>query len=419
MKAGTTIIKVSLLIQDNNDEDVELVSIDINVEISEIVLIFPVLSAFSDEFIKHFKYGENTIEISDTNAIANIQNIFTYIIDNSNVDEVSNKDLATAYGKIIAEYIIDDSSTLSVLYYMITGSSNETFSSNLEHYKDYFGTLMTTLENINSNESKIVEQVEKLTEKFDTEYEIAEYFYNGASYTYTAANNDLNNSTIDTGNLKNAEENYKNAFKLVIDYVESYGLTDKNGSSSNWWDLEAGNFCGSTNVATCKDVAESSFQNISSITSIYDSSIEDYLMDLTIATGITYLYLLKYLVYIDYPDDTSDIIPKNNFLLTLRGGFYPIWHYYSYYAEGGNNKNKWYPTISSYFNDAKSGFDALSSENTQNNIKKNTYYLMASLLAYIEQDSFLGTLYDKIYIDNVAIETTEFAKDDYLGLFAD
>lgn len=208
-------------------------SIDYSIIVSD-----NVLSAFSSEFINNFRssiYGVISNPSNDTTA--HIQEILTYLVNNG-VGDITNTDLATAYGKIVAEYIMDisDAATDS-LYELIIGDS-DIFSYSLKGYESHFKNLITTLYNINNNAENIDELVKVAgsINKELMEYNLNLDYAKAASYLALVALDYCVNNSDDTkagycnSGLLYIKYDYSSFIQNEDYYIDITNATTKNDS---------------------------------------------------------------------------------------------------------------------------------------------------------------------------------------------
>ncbi len=389
--------------ENNDTEDIE------NEGYTTIVLSENVLENFSSEFIQFFKSDENVIsrdEETETDeayekAISNIQAILTYFANNG-VGNVTNVDLAASFGRMVAEYLNSMDGNINKLFYSnITMASNDTISSALEDYSDNFSGLIDNLTSANDNETNIVNIASSLMKKFNTEYQIAEYFNEGAQYISNAYNYYNNEEdSVDTESLTSAKDSYSNAFDMIQTYVDTYELVEKFDNFSN---------LSCTNVTNCKTSASSNFSTLSSANVVDHSNINT----LFNAVKYTYLYLYAYLNYRVTP--TSDgLSSTDNFIGTIKNSYDTVSLYKDWQ---GDNTGTYH--VSTYADYALDNFSNLYADyKDSDNSTKNIYYLLTSIAFYIDYNtSYEETIIElnnSIFLPDVSKKPEEFYIKDYL-----
>lgn len=398
-----------------------------------------ILSAFSSEFILHFKYGENSISEDNNNAITNIQYILTTLANNGVASNITNTYLATTYGKMVAEYINNMGDEIVGAFYGLLQGDTTTFPSLLENYLTTFSDLTNKLKNIDNNADKIKELANSLMGKLDTEYEIAKEFYNAEMYIKTVAENyyNSNNNTKDEENEQNAVTSFETLLSLIGNWAETYQLEEnldlsrfREGDTVPIFYSYMVYYCNSHNTSSCVSMAQRTIE-IMKNNGIVNAPVAT--VGINIANIIyTYLY-----IYLSYEDSMITNNYNDPFYIIVSNASSIVYQYIysnssynnssSVVSVGGNmassgstsssNVSSYYTEILNYASIVKQAFAELSSEDTQGNIRKNAYYLVTSLLDYINNDDFAKTLYNSVYIYDVLEETTEFSINDYLGLF--
>lgn len=376
--------------------------------------------AFVTEFAKFYLLKINSEELSET-AENNLDSLYNLLIaSNDSLANLSNQYIAQVFGKIVAQYLLDNEGYSDLVSAIETDSFTESLSSISN--TGAVESLITTLVNIAEN----IETISTLADSLEGQYEESQDFYNIAEAIYNATqnlktaleyykSNSIDWNTHET-NYKAAGEAYKNILDLVVSYVEKYNKEPKNNGYTK------GTECSSYGLESCKTGAYSLYSSIENIDISDTSTIQSYTYDLDEASGLAYAYIYSYFVneihneYNIYLE--GDNFPTDDyFFLELFGNMKVA--YYAYEYHGGNSGS--YNTAISYADNVSDNFtkfqdiyevgDSVDIDDGRSNI----YYLLSSLVEYLSVDDLVYTLAGVISASELNVDTTEFTvKEDWI-----
>lgn len=120
---------------------------NITITSGNITLDDNITAAFFDEFIIHFTAGESSISDPTSSATDNIKYILTFLANNG-VDNITSTNLASSFGRIVAEKVSDSNTCTSensslgcTLLTAIKEDNSTTFQESLDNYTSNFSDI--------------------------------------------------------------------------------------------------------------------------------------------------------------------------------------------------------------------------------------------------------------------------------------